>query len=164
MDLADAFGRLSSAFDYPMFVVTAAAGDERAGCLVGFTTQCSIDPPRLLVCLSRKNHTYRVALRSDLLGVHLLDRDQEALAVLFGGETGDAVDKFDRCRWTPGPEGLPLLDDCPNRILGRVIDRLDGGDHIGFLLDPVEVSATDADPGPLLTFQQVRHLEPGHRA
>jgi hypothetical protein len=25
------------------------------------------------------------------------------LAELFGGETGDEVDKFDRCEWRPGP-------------------------------------------------------------
>ena len=35
------------ALDYPMYVVTAAgAGAEWDGCLVGFATQCSIDPAR----------------------------------------------------------------------------------------------------------------------
>ena len=32
--------------DYPMIVVTVASGAERAGCLVGFSTKCSIDPAR----------------------------------------------------------------------------------------------------------------------
>ena len=43
------FGSFVSGLDYPMFVVTAAADGRRAGCLVGFTSQVSIDPPRLLV-------------------------------------------------------------------------------------------------------------------
>ena len=43
---------LVSELDYPMFIVTCADERERAGCLVGFATQCSIDPPRFLVCLS----------------------------------------------------------------------------------------------------------------
>ena len=37
-----------SEVDYPVFVVTTVDRDsgERAGCLVGFVTQCSIDPAR----------------------------------------------------------------------------------------------------------------------
>ena len=57
----DAFEGIVSTFDGPMFVVTARADDEQDGCLVGFTTQCSIDPPRFLVCLSEKNRTTRIA-------------------------------------------------------------------------------------------------------
>ena len=40
-----AFDRLVNRLDYPMLVVTAEADGERAGCLVGFATQCSIQPP-----------------------------------------------------------------------------------------------------------------------
>ena len=38
--------------DYPMFIVTTRAGDERSGCLVGFASQVSIRPRRFLVGLS----------------------------------------------------------------------------------------------------------------
>lgn len=162
MDTTEAFGALTAALDYPMFVVTAAAGGTRAGCLVGFTTQCSIDPARFLVCLSRRNHTCRVAADAELLAVHLLGREQRALAELFGTETGDDTDKLARCAWTAGPSGTPLLDDCPNRFLGRVVDRFDAGDHLAFLLDVVD--ACSAELTALLTFQSVSDLEPGHPA
>ena len=162
MDSHEAFGALSALLDYPMFVVTAAADGERAGCLVGFSTQCSLDPARVVVFLSRQNRTCRVALNADVLAVHLLEADQRDLADLFGSETGDRVDKFRQCRWTPGLGDVPLLDDCPNRMVGRVVERVDGGDHIGFVLEVVEASATGV--GPLLTFQQVRDMEPGHPA
>ena len=56
-----------SLLDYPMFVVTTRAGDEPAGCLVGFASQVSIRPPRFLVGLSKRNHTYRVARRPAIL-------------------------------------------------------------------------------------------------
>lgn len=79
-----------------MFVVTAAdAGTgERAGCLVGFATQCSIVPLRFLVCLSRTNRTHRVASRSRSLAVPVLGAEQRDLAVLFGEQTGDEIDKI----------------------------------------------------------------------
>ena len=162
MGTAEQLQAFTGALDYPMFVVTAAAGDERSGCLVGFLTQCSIDPVHFLVCLSRRNHTTRIAQRARLLGVHLLGRDQLALAALFGTTSHDETDKFDRCPWKPGRGGTPLLPECPNRFVGEILDQYDLGDHLGFLVDVTEAHAGPA--APLLTFQQVRHLEPGHDA
>ncbi|HEV3001376.1 MAG TPA: flavin reductase, partial [Solirubrobacteraceae bacterium] len=65
---APAVHELVSDLDYPMFIVTATNGRERAGCLVGFATQTSIRPGRFLVCLSEKNRTYRVAGAAEFLG------------------------------------------------------------------------------------------------
>jgi flavin reductase (DIM6/NTAB) family NADH-FMN oxidoreductase RutF len=150
-------------FDYPMFVVTAADAQtgEPAGCLVGFATQCSISPFRFLVCLSRANHTHRVAGRSGMLAVHALTAGQHELAALFGEQTGDEVDKFSRCGWTSGPQRTPLLEECPRRLVGRVLDRFDLGDHTGYLLEPVEETGQQVLP---LMFSAVHDLQAGHPA
>ena len=66
--------------DSPMYVVTAAADGEHGGCLVGFATQCSIDPARFLVCLSTANRTFTIASRADMLVVHALHETDHALA------------------------------------------------------------------------------------
>src|SRR3954462_8022729 len=100
----ETFQRLVAQLDYPMFIATVAAGGERSGCLVGFATQVSIRPGRFLVCLSEKNHTFRVAQRATHVGVHFVPAEREDLAELFGGETGDEVDKFARTSWHEGPE------------------------------------------------------------
>ncbi|MFI6416099.1 flavin reductase family protein [Streptomyces sp. NPDC050842] len=97
--------------DAPMYVVTAASGGERAGCLVGFASQCSIDPPRFAVWLSVANHTYRVAREAEYLTAHVLHRDERAPAELFGEETGDRVDKFATIGWRPG-EGARAHRPC----------------------------------------------------
>ncbi|MFG2983370.1 flavin reductase family protein [Streptomyces sp. NPDC048258] len=161
----------TEAFDGPMYVVTAAAGGERAGCLVGFASQCSIHPPRFVVWLSTANHTYRVAREAPYLTVHLLRRDQRALAELFGGECGDTVDKFARVGWRPGREGSPVLTDVRTWFTGRVEGRAGdaggagGGDHVGFLLSPAErcPPVEGAVPAPL-RLEDVRDLEAGHPA
>ena len=72
-----------------------------------------------------------------MLGVHCVPADAPALAELFGGETADEVDKFERCAWHEGPDGVPLLDDCSNRFVGRAVERIDAGDHTVYLLEPV---------------------------
>src|SRR5207249_1984741 len=79
------------------FVVTTHAHGVDAGCLVGFASQASIQPPRFLVGLSNKNHTFRVAADAAHLAVHLFDTEHLEVAELFGGQTGDTVNKFDRC-------------------------------------------------------------------
>ena len=153
----DAVGQL----DYPMLIVTAADGSERSGCLVGFSTQCSIDPARFLVCLSEKNHTFRVAARSEYLGVHFLDRADRPLSLLFGEQTGDETDKFDQCDWEDR-RGVPVLTGTKAWFIGRVLDRVRLGDHTGHLLEPVEGRTR----GRLnqLSFQQVKTMRPGHEA
>src|SRR5690348_7975758 len=112
-----------------MFIVTARRGDELAGCLVGFATQCSIEPLRFIVCLSDKNRTFRVARDAEVLGVHVVPEGAEDLAELFGSQTGDETDKFARVSWSPGPGGVPILDDCGNWFAGRILERMPAGDH-----------------------------------
>jgi flavin reductase (DIM6/NTAB) family NADH-FMN oxidoreductase RutF len=150
--------------DYPMYVVTAEADGERAGCLVGFASQCSIKPARFMVWLSKENRTYRVAERAERLAVHLLCRDQDRLAQLFGGETGDRTDKFAGVPWHQGPGGSLILDEAPAWFVGGVENRIDGGDHVGFLLAP---EAADNLAGPhtrLLTLDDTHGITPGHPA
>ena len=156
------FNDLVGALDYPMLIVTAAAGDERDGCLVGFSTQTSIHPSRFLACLSRKNRTYRIACAAEHLAVHVVPADAEALAEIFGGETADEVDKLSRVDWREGPGGAPVLNDCPNWFVGRVLDRLDTGDHVGFLLDPV--AAQVGGTVDWFSFQRAKGIAPGHEA
>src|SRR5579859_4636268 len=161
--MTEAFGKLVSLLDYPMFIVTTRAGGEAAGCLVGFASQVSIRPPRFLVGLSKRNHTYRIANGASHLAVHLIERQHCGLARLFGEETGDETDKFARCSWHSGPHGLPILDDAAGWFSGVVLDRYDAGDHVGFLLEPAGGSAPDF-LGQLVTFSDVRDLDPGHQA
>jgi flavin reductase (DIM6/NTAB) family NADH-FMN oxidoreductase RutF len=158
------FERVAGALDPAMVIVTAAAGERRGGCLVGFHTQVSIDPARLLVCISQNNRTHEVALEASVLAVHVVPDGRKDLAELFGGETGDDVDKFEHCEWTGGPGGVPLVEGAEPRLAGRVLSTQDMGDHTGFVLAPVEhdVSA-DAGADPI-RLDEVEEIDPGHEA
>jgi len=159
----ESFDRLVGMLDYTMFVVTTQADGHPAGCLVGFATQTSMSPPRFLVGLSRNNHTCRVAARSQHLAVHVLARRHIGLTHLFGGQTGDRVNKFDHCSWRTGPEGMPILDDAVAWFVGKTLKRIDLGDHIGYLLEPVTGAAAERSDD-LVSFSDVADLEPGHEA
>jgi flavin reductase (DIM6/NTAB) family NADH-FMN oxidoreductase RutF len=159
-----AFDRLMGSLDRPMVIVTAAHRRAIGGCLVGFSVQCSMDPPRYCVFLSKANHTYEVARRAGHLLVHFLDRRQHELAALFGEHTDEPdpgedepVDKWDVVTWRPGPDGrTPRLADVDAWIFAKVVSRHDAGDHVAFILDPVRVRT----PRRLrqLGYQDVRDL------
>jgi flavin reductase (DIM6/NTAB) family NADH-FMN oxidoreductase RutF len=159
-NVSGGFVHLVQALDYPLYVVTTAVKNEPTGCLIGFATQCSIHPPRFLACISKKNHTFQLAKKADVFAVHVVDEKNRALAELFGGETGDEIDKFKQVHWRY-VDGVPILDNCTNWFTGRVVEQIDLGDHMGNLLEPLSVEAGDA--GAQLTYQQARSIEPGHK-
>jgi flavin reductase (DIM6/NTAB) family NADH-FMN oxidoreductase RutF len=57
---------------------------------------------------------------------------------------------------------VPLLDGCPNRFVGRIVERIDFGDHVGMVLEPFFAEA-DEDSAQL-GFHRAKRIEPGHEA
>lgn len=159
----EAFDRFVRPLDPPLVIVTTIHDGERTGCIVGFHTQCSIEPRRYAVWISKANHTYRLAIFAEHFAIHVVDEAHRHLAELFGGTSGDEIDKFERCAWSPGPGGVPLLDDLPNWVVGRrVLVADDGSDHVCVTIAPDEVATAD-DLTPIRA-SELSHLRPGHRA
>ena len=126
-----AFSALMGSVNSAAVVATTVADDVAAGCLVGYHTQSSIAPQQYCFWLSKANHTYRTGLLATHFAVHFLTTDDLPLAEHFATRSGDDVDKFADLQVTADEHGVPLLQDCPNRI---VVKRLaivdDGGDHV----------------------------------
>lgn len=152
---------MGSGLDVPMLVVTVASGGETNGCLVGFATQCSIDPLRFLVFLSKENRTCRMARGAATMAVHVVPEGRMDIAELFGGQTGDEIDKFAGIAWRE-IHGAPVLAEARSWFVGDVLERIDAGDHEGFLLASMEGHAED--PIHALGFIEARKLDPGHEA
>jgi flavin reductase (DIM6/NTAB) family NADH-FMN oxidoreductase RutF len=158
----DGVGAVLGSRVHPMAVVTARAGDAYGGCLVGFHTQCSIDPARYLVCLSSANRTWHVANAAHALAVHFLAKADVELARLFGEVTGDDADKFTRCEWSAGPFGLPILEHNGSWLAGPIVSRHMTGDHQAVVIDAVEGGGRL--PWMQLQSSDVEDLRPGHPA
>ena len=160
--MADTFDDLMGRLGHPMAVVTTVADGERAGCLVGFHAQCGIEPPAYAVWISKANHTFTVAERAQTFAVHFLGHDDHALAELFGEQTGDEIDKFARCPWAPGPDGVPLLEGVGDRFVGRRQAFVEADcDHVCLVLAPIAASVGE---GELMAFADVVGMQAGHGA
>jgi flavin reductase (DIM6/NTAB) family NADH-FMN oxidoreductase RutF len=152
---------LMASVDAPLIVVTTSAEGERAGCLVGFHSQASIDPQRYCFWLSKANHTYRVALRSDRFAVHFPTSADRDLARHFGAVSGSDTDKFSGLDFTVTDEGVPLLANLPNRLLVDRVSMLDdGGDHVCLTARVVSVGGEGRFTA--LRPSQLGDLTPGH--
>lgn len=162
--IRDAYQRIIEPVDPVAVIVTCAAGGDKAGCLVTFNAPCSIEPPRYAVWLSHRNHTYRVALESEELIVHVLAQADLPLAEFFGGVSGMREDKFARVPWSDSG-GIPLLAAGGGWLRGRVLSRVPGreemgGDHTCFVLEPTAAGDGSGSTRPL-RMSDVRHVRPG---
>jgi flavin reductase (DIM6/NTAB) family NADH-FMN oxidoreductase RutF len=158
---AGAFQQIADDLDYPMFVVSVGAADDVDACLVGFTSQCSIDPPRFAVFLSKRNRTYELARGATTLVVHRVRAGQHELAEHFGTVTGKAdPGKLAEWPWAPGPGGAPVIEGC-DWFAGRVEGSFDAGDHVAFVLAPF---AGECRHFGQLGYQDVRDVEAGNPA
>ena len=92
----------------------------------------------------------------------MLRRDQLALASLFGEETGDDTDKLANVAWREGLADAPILAECSTWLEGVVLERFPLGDHVGYLLEVIDVGL-DTDHETMLK-SAVMDLEPGHPA
>ena len=162
--MGKALEEFSEKVDGPLLIVTTVAGDHRSGCVVGYWTKCSVTPPRFLVCISKKNHTFKVAMQADTLALHLVPSSEVDIVRLFGSETGDEIDKFSRCRWRTGPGGVPILEACPSHAVCNILDRTDVGDHVALITSPIEVN--DGPEDDIFTHNMAleRSVKPGHPA
>ena len=156
------FDAIVRSIDASMTVVTASMSGQDAGCLIGFHSQCSIRPERWVAWVSPANRSFPVITGANRVAIHFLGDDQHDLAVLFGSETGDEVDKFAHCDVNRS-SGPPVITRCANvMVADRVALLDDGGDHAGVVVEPVEVRA-EASFVPL-RLASVDDLDPGHEA
>ena len=160
-----AFDMIAATIPTPVLIATTHHQGQSSGCLVGFSSQCSIDPLRYLVCLSTANQTYETARDAAVVVVHFVraDDDGRALARLFGEATGRDVDKFSLCQWQPGPGGVPVLDGC-DWFAGTIEDLVDFGDHVGFIIEPTGDGRAEDTGERYLTFRDVRDFDAGNPA
>jgi flavin reductase (DIM6/NTAB) family NADH-FMN oxidoreductase RutF len=160
------YDELVGSTDPVLLVVMAAAGDQRDGCLVGFHSQCGIEPRRHALWMSKANRTTRLVSdeRCTHVGVHLLRADQHELARHFGAVTGDEVDKMAGVAVTPGPAGTALLSACTNGFVARKVRLTEvDADHLCLVVEPTEVfGASGRPPIEWLHQSQVSDLVAGH--
>src|SRR5205814_1454261 len=111
--------------------VTVVTTRDQSGNPYGLTanavTSLSLTPPLLLICVDRKAETYPHFFDSKTFVLNILAEDQEAISRRFATTGGD---KFRGLEFELGRLGTPILAGTLGHVECRIIDTLDGGDHV----------------------------------
>jgi 3-hydroxy-9,10-secoandrosta-1,3,5(10)-triene-9,17-dione monooxygenase reductase component len=153
----DVLGRLAGGVS----VVTTVDSDGRPrGCTATAVCSVSLEPPLVLVCVSREAST-RGAIRSaGRYALSFLDADARSMSERFASaEEG----KFDGVPWNESALGCPLLPHTLAWVECEVEREVDGGDHTIFIGRVVSGAVERPDGEPLVHFRGRYHgpAEPG---
>jgi flavin reductase (DIM6/NTAB) family NADH-FMN oxidoreductase RutF len=120
-----AFRRLAAGVS----VITALHPDGRpAGFTATSLASLAADPPMATFNMARRATAWPAIEQTEHVLVHLLGIRNRAVAETL---SGGADQRFTGDHWSPGPLGLPLLNDVPAWMLCRIVGRY-----------PIEQSAT----------------------
>jgi len=125
-------------------VITTRASD---GVPVGLTANSfnsvSLNPPMVLWSLAKSARSRSAFEAAQHWAVHILAADQEELANRFATR---GTDKFAGLTTDDGRGQVPLLRGCAARLQCRTSFMYEGGDHIIFVGEVLEVDHTDNTP------------------
>ena len=149
--LRSTFGRFATG----VTVITCRTPDGRAhGATVTAFTPISLDPPLVQVALTRSSKACGY-LHEASFAVNVLAADQHDLAMHFAGRPGE-----DPVPWREGPTA-PVLAGTAATLSCRPWRTHDGGDHLLFLGEVVDVARTERPP---LLFHDSAFHEIGRRS
>lgn len=126
-ELRNVFG----SFGTGVTVVTSGqAASRRVGVTANSFSSVSLSPPIVSWSLLAASPSLDVFDRTGRFVINILSLDQLPLSKRFASSV---TDKFEGVAFTPGLEGLPVLQDCVATIECRTTERLLVGDHVLFL-------------------------------
>lgn len=128
---------------------TVGSGGEWHGITATSFASVSLEPPLVLVCVSRSLVFRALVEQSGVFAINILSRDQVRLGRLFAGLLPEVTDRFAGLDCATGPSGSPLLPGAMGWLDCRVWQAYDGGDHLIFVGEVLAGGHTVGRP-PLL--------------
>lgn len=127
--------------------VTVVTTLDQDGMPVGFTansfTSVSLDPPLILVCLSRSTGLAQIFGTVASFAVNILSKEQESISNSFASTKED---RFSEVAWQAKSTGSPIIGGSTAWLDCEIYDRLTAGDHIILLGRVVEAQMSDIEP------------------
>lgn len=133
-------------------VVAARYGDRLWGITVSSFTSVSLNPPLILVCISKSSPTHEALIHASGFAVNLLSAEQAVLSDLFARKEAGAV-RFEGIRYRPGKLGAPLLEGAAAFLECRRWRVYPAGDH-SIIFGEVVHSGLNLEADPLVYHKQ----------
>lgn len=119
--------------------VTAVTASTATGAVAAMTvnsfTSVSLEPPKVLFCVTSTSSSFDVLMQAERIAIHILSKNQEDVARRFATSGLSGAEKLQGVSWVAGPDGVPLLPGTPAVLAGRRDEVITSGDHVIVLLD-----------------------------
>ncbi|MCS7130268.1 MAG: flavin reductase family protein [Archaeoglobaceae archaeon] len=120
---------------YGLYIVTSAKEKKFAGQIANTVFQVTSEPPKLAVCLNKKNATHELVMESGVFGVSVLEKETPLQFIgKFGFKSSRDINKFEGVNFKIGKTGVPLVLDHSVAIFeAEVRGKCDVGTHTLFI-------------------------------
>jgi flavin reductase (DIM6/NTAB) family NADH-FMN oxidoreductase RutF len=149
MAIDDAQFKLAmSHFASGVTIVTTEHQGVDYGLTVASFASLSLNPPLVLICISKSSSSHEAIASSQKFGVSILASDQAEISGRFAARGGDKFSGLDIRR---GELGVPLIGGALTTLECRVHQQFGGGDHSIFVGEVVDTQTREG--APLLYFR-----------
>ena len=126
-------------------IITGGTGEAPVGLVATAVCSVSVEPPTLLVSISRTASAYPVIEASGRLCVNILGTNHDELVARFTNSERRA-ERFTGASWRLRPDAPPVLDDALAAFDCRVVERFSYATHVIFFARPEQVLVGEGDP------------------
>lgn len=135
---------------YGLYVVSAEAVGQKAGCVINTAVQVTGKPVRMSVAVNKENVTAGVIQRAGAFTVTVLDQTSDMPYIgNFGFRTSDTYNKFEKYPTAVSEVGSPYCPEHACALFGcKLIDTVDVGSHYLFIGEVVQAERL-SDETPL---------------
>ena len=136
--------------DYPLALLSAAAGGKNHGCIINSLHQATSSfPAKFTVTVNRDNATAKAVAEAGCFSATVLAADApEEIINTFGYKSGRAVDKFAAYAVQTDQAGAPYITEgMASRISCKVLDQLEVGNYLIYVGQVTEAEVLSDAPG-----------------
>ena len=130
-------------------VVTTLNQDLWKGTTASSFSSVSLEPPLVMICLSKKLFTHQCVVDSGVFAVNILSREQVDIGKRFAGMFPEIEDRFADLNCITAETGSPILSDVMSWVDCSTEKTVDAGDHTIFIGKVLACGTTTAQK-PLL--------------
>lgn len=133
---------------YGLYVVSAEAEGQQAGCVINTAVQVTADPIRLSVAVHKDNVTTGVIERAGAFTVTAIDQTADMPYIgNFGFRTSANYNKFEKYETAVSEVGSPYSPEHACAVYAcKLIDTVDVGTHYLFIGEVVQAEKLSDEP------------------
>lgn len=136
---------------YGIYLICSKSGEEMSGYIANTAFQVTAAPPQIAISCHKQNTSARIIEQSGHFSLSVLEKDTDAgLIGMFGYQSGNDTEKFNRVNYKFGKNGTPvILSHAIAYFECDVVDKFDTGTHYLFIGKVTEGELLEKEKEPL---------------